>query len=37
MGAHSERVREYMAVEYPVEVTRDEFGYFVRVPDLPGV
>ncbi|MDZ4063699.1 MAG: type II toxin-antitoxin system HicB family antitoxin [Coriobacteriia bacterium] len=31
-----ERVREYMAVEYPVEVTKDEFGYFVRVPDLPG-
>lgn len=22
--------------DYAVEITRDEFGYFARVPDLPG-
>lgn len=25
-----------MALDYPMEITRDEFGFFVRIPDLPG-
>jgi antitoxin HicB len=32
----SERIRRHMAVDYPMEVSRDELGYFVRIPDLPG-
>lgn len=36
MGDRSERISQYMALDYPMEVVRDEFGYFVRIPDLPG-
>lgn len=36
MSAPEGRVEEYLALDYPVEVTRDEHGFFVRVPDLPG-
>ncbi|MDO8963352.1 MAG: toxin-antitoxin system HicB family antitoxin [Coriobacteriia bacterium] len=36
MSDRSARIDEYMALEYPVELTRDESGYFVRIPDLPG-
>jgi antitoxin HicB len=36
MASRTALVREYMALGYPMEITRDEFGYFVRVPDLPG-
>jgi predicted RNase H-like HicB family nuclease len=25
-----------LALDYPVEVTKDEHGFFARVPDLPG-
>ena len=33
---HSARIDQYMAVDYPIEITRDESGFFVRIPDLPG-
>lgn len=36
MGDRSERISQYMALDYPMEVVRDESGYFVRIPDLPG-
>ena len=36
MAKWEARVQEYMALDYPIEITRDEFGYFVRIPDLPG-
>jgi antitoxin HicB len=26
----------YMKLDYPVEITRDGDGFFVRIPDLPG-
>ena len=32
----SERTAQYMALDYPTEVTRDESGFFVRIPELPG-
>ncbi len=36
MSSRETRMREYMVLDYPIEVTRDELGYFVRIPDLPG-
>ncbi len=32
----SERTAQYAALDYPIEITRDESGFFVRIPDLPG-
>jgi len=36
MGDRGKRIQEYLALDYPVEMTRDEYGYFARIPDLPG-
>lgn len=36
MSTRNRGLKDYMALDYPMEVTRDEFGYFVRIPDLPG-
>ena len=36
MGTRAERLSRYVELEYPVEITRDEFGYLARIPDLPG-
>jgi antitoxin HicB len=36
MTTTDDQIGDLMALEYPVEVTKDEFGFFVRVPDLPG-
>ncbi len=36
MGHRETRVKEYMALDYPIELTSDEYGFFVRIPDLPG-
>jgi antitoxin HicB len=36
MSGKSEWLKEHMELNYPVELTRDELGYFVRIPDLPG-
>ncbi len=36
MDSRAERVNQFLALDYAMEVTRDEFGFFVRIPDLPG-
>lgn len=36
MGNRGTRLQEYLALEYPIELVRDEFGFFARIPDLPG-
>ncbi|MGB4593915.1 MAG: toxin-antitoxin system HicB family antitoxin [Coriobacteriia bacterium] len=36
MGDTSKGAAEFEALSYPVEITEDDNGYFVRIPDLPG-
>jgi len=36
MGIAAKHLEPLASVDYAVEATRDEFGYFVRIPDLPG-
>jgi antitoxin HicB len=36
MSGKSQRLKECMELNYPVELTKDDLGYFVRIPDLPG-
>jgi predicted RNase H-like HicB family nuclease len=36
MATRAERLGRYTELDYPIEITRDEFGYFARIPDLPG-
>jgi len=36
VDSRTKRIDQFLALDYPMEVTRDEFGYFVRIPDLPG-
>lgn len=36
MGIAARHFEPLANVEYAVELTRDEYGYYARIPDLPG-
>jgi len=36
MGVAAKRLESIPTPDYAVEIVRDEFGYFARIPDLPG-
>jgi len=36
MDARSGQVGKFMDTDYPLEITRDGDGFFIRIPDLPG-